>query len=230
MVMAAPIPTNMLPLHMNTNHDVLTLAQWLSPAFPVGGFAYSHGLETAIQSGTIANASDLEKWISDVLNYGSGRNDCILLRVAHGCGSDAALEDVNQTALAVSASSERVLETQLQGNAFSQTTAAIWGGDKAALCYPVAVGNTSAHMQLDVDLTASFYLHAFASNLVSAAVRAVPLGQTDGQRVLAALIPMCDQIAKDTQGTTLNDLSSTAFLSDIAAMQHETLQPRIFRS
>jgi urease accessory protein len=230
MVMAAPIPMIMSPPHMSTEHDVLVLAQWLSPAFPVGAFAYSHGLETAIQSGAIATANDLEKWVSDVLNYGSGRNDCILLRAAHGCESNVALEGVNQTALAVSASSERVLETQLQGNAFSQMTAAIWGSDQAALCYPVAVGNASAHMQLDVDLTAALYLHAFASNLVSAAVRAVPLGQTDGQRVLAALIPLCDQIAKKTQGTTLDDLSSTAFLSDIAAMQHETLQPRIFRS
>ncbi|MFT4743332.1 MAG: urease accessory protein [Yoonia sp.] len=230
MVMAAPIATHMWPLRMSTERNVLTLAQWLSPAFPVGAFAYSHGLETAIQSGALANACDLEKWISDVLNYGSGRNDCILLRAAYGCGSDAALEDVNQTALAVSASSERVFETQLQGTAFSQTTAAIWGGDGSALCYPVAVGYAAAHMQFNVDLTAALYLHAFASNLVSAAVRAVPLGQTDGQRVIAALIPMCDQIAKDTQTTTRDDLSSTAFLSDIAAMQHETLQPRIFRS
>jgi len=230
MVLVAPIPTNTSPPRMTIENDVLTLAQWLSPAFPVGAFAYSHGLETAIQSGTITSASDLQDWLADVLSHGSGRNDCILLRAAHACTSEVTLDEVNQTAAAVSASSERVLETQLQGNAFSQTTAAIWGSDMAALCYPVAVGNTSAHMQLDVDLTASFYLHAFASNLVSAAVRAVPLGQTDGQRVLAALIPMCDQIAKDTQGTTLNDLSSTAFLSDIAAMQHETLQPRIFRS
>jgi len=230
MVTVAPIATNMWPLHMSIERDVLTLAQWLSPAFPVGAFAYSHGLETAIQSGAIANASDLEKWISDVLNHGSGRNDCILVRAAHACDSDAVMKEINQTALAVSASGERVLETQLQGNAFSQTTTAIWGGDAAALCYPVAVGNAAAHMQLDVDLTAALYLHAFASNLVSAAVRAVPLGQTEGQTVLAALIPVCDQIARDTQGTALDDLSSTAMLSDIAAMQHETLQPRIFRS
>jgi urease accessory protein len=215
---------------MSTERDVLTLAQWLSPSFPVGAFAYSHGLETAIQSGTITSARDLQDWLADVLNHGNGRNDCILLRAAHACTSEVALDEINQTAVAVSASSERVLETQLQGNAFSQTTAAIWGGDATTLCYPVAVGNAAAHMALDADLTAALYLHAFASNLVSAAVRAVPLGQTDGQRVLAALIPMCDQIAKDTQGTTLNDLSSTAFLSDIAAMQHETLQPRIFRS
>lgn len=230
MVMAAPIATNMSPLHMNTEYNVLTLAQWLSPSFPVGAFAYSHGLETAIQNGTIASADDLKDWLSDVLEHGSGRNDCILLRAAYFCDSPATLEEVNLTAIAVSASSERILETELQGTAFSQTTAAIWGGDATILCYPVAVGNAAAQMALDADLTATLYLHAFASNLVSAAVRAVPLGQTDGQRALAALIPMCDQIAKDTIGTTLDDLSSTAFLSDIAAMQHETLQPRIFRS
>jgi urease accessory protein len=215
---------------MSIEPGILTLAQWLSPAFPVGAFAYSHGLETAIQSGAIVSAGDLHDWLADVLDHGSGRNDCILLRAAHSCTSELDLQEINQTAIAISASSERLLETQLQGNAFTQTTAAIWGGDEAALCYPVAVGKAAADMQFDVDLTAALYLHAFASNLVSAAVRAVPLGQTDGQRVLATLIPMCDQIAKDTQGTTLNDLSSTAFLSDIAAMKHETLQPRIFRS
>ena len=230
MVMAAPTPMNMSPPHMSTEHNILTLAQWLSPAFPVGAFAYSHGLETAIKDGAIATAVGLEQWLSDVLNYGSGRNDCILLRVAHACGSEAALEDVNQTALAVSASSERVLETQLQGTAFSQTTAAIWGSDQATVCYPVAVGRAVAHMQLDVDLATALYLHAFAANLVSAAVRAVPLGQTEGQRVVAALIPLCDRIASETRDATLDDLSSTAFLSDIAAMQHEPLQPRIFRS
>ena len=230
MVTVAPIHMNMSQPHMSTECNVLTLAQWLSPAFPVGAFAYSHGLETSIHSGVIANASDLQDWLVDVLSHGSGRNDCIVLRAAYDCASDAALDDVNQTAVALSASGERVLETQLQGSAFNQTTAAIWGGEEAALCYPVAVGNAASLMQLDVDLTAAMYLHAFASNLVSAAVRAVPLGQSDGQRVLAALIPLCDQIANEIQGAMLDDLSSTAFLSDIAAMQHETLQPRIFRS
>jgi len=230
MVMAAPIAMNMWSPHMTTERNVLTLMQWLSPSFPVGAFAYSHGLETAVHSNVIADANDLQDWLCDVLNHGSGRNDCILLRAAYDCGSQAALEEINQTAIAVSASSERILETQLQGSAFAQTTAAIWGGDEAALCYPVAVGNAAAHMQLKVDLTAALYLHAFASNLVSVAVRAVPLGQTDGQSVLAALIPLCDQIAQETKANTLDDLSSTAFLSDIMAMQHETLQPRIFRS
>jgi urease accessory protein len=123
-----------------------------------------------------------------------------------------------------------MLETTLQGTAFGQTTAAIWDSREITACYPVAVGYAAAREKLDVDLTAALYLHAFASNLVSAAVRAVPLGQTEGQRVLSAVLPICHRIAHDTQDTMLDDLSSTAFLSDIAAMQHETLQPRIFRS
>lgn len=230
MDMAVPILMNTSRQHMTTEHNVLLLAQWLSPAFPVGAFAYSHGLEAAIQSGEICTASDLQDWLTDVLKHGSGRNDCILLRAAYASESHAILEEVNAAALAVSACSERILETQLQGRAFSQTTAAIWGGGEAELCYSVAVGHAASQMQLDVGLTAAFYLHAFVGNLVSAAVRAVPLGQTEGQRVLAALLPLFEQIAQETQCSTLDDLSSTAFLSDIAAMQHETLQPRIFRS
>lgn len=215
---------------MTTEYDALTLAQWLSPAFPVGAFAYSHGLECAFQNGSVTTADTLQDWLTDVLEYGSGRNDCILLRAGYGCVETDAMEQINQTAIAVSASAERVLETTLQGSAFGQTTAAIGGTDLVTACYPVAVGYAAAQNNLDIDLTATLYLHAFASNLVSAAVRAVPLGQTEGQRVLASLLPLCQQIAQDTKRATLDDLSSTTFLSDISAMQHETLQPRIFRS
>lgn len=230
MAMVARIPMNMWPLRMTTERDILTLAQWLSPAFPVGAFAYSHGLESSIQSGTIATASDLQDWLGDVLAYGSARNDCILLRAAYACPTSAALECTDETARAICSSKERLMETQLQGAAFCDTTAAIWAAVGKDLCYPVAVGAAAAHMQIDVDLTAAMYLHSFAGNLVSAAVRAVPLGQTDGQSVLAALIPACDRIAADTRTATLDDLQSTVFLSDIAAMNHETLQPRIFRT
>ncbi|MBU2993030.1 urease accessory protein UreF [Octadecabacter sp. 1_MG-2023] len=215
---------------MTTNRDVLTLTQWLSPSFPLGSFAYSHGLETAIANGTLATATDLQDWLTDLLAHGSGRNDCILLRAGYDCGDDG-LADVNATALAFAASSERIQETLLQGAAFCQTTAAIWGDNTLPeLALPVAVGMAAARQGIDQTLTASMYLQAFCSNLVSASVRAVPLGQTEGQAVLAALSPLCIEIAEDTANATLDDLQSTAFLSDIAAMQHETLQPRIFRS
>lgn len=215
---------------MATNRDILTLTQWLSPSFPVGGFAYSHGLETAIQSGVIASATDLRLWLRSVLAHGSGRNDAMLLRAAHAAPDLTALADVNATALANCASAERQLEAQLQGAAFTQTVAAIWEGPADGLLYPVAVGAAAARAEIDVILTAAMYLHAMVSNLVSATVRAVPLGQTEGQQVLAALAPLCEEIAQDTQNATLDDLHSTAFLSDIMAMRHETLQPRIFRS
>lgn len=231
--MAARIAMNMsqqpMP-HMTTEHGILTLTQWLSPAFPVGAFAYSHGLETAIAAGAIATGDDLHTWLADVLEFGSGRSDCILLRAAHGCQDQAELNDINAAALAFCASSERQMETRLQGAAFCSTASAIWDAGLSDLAYPVAVGAAAAHLKIDLSLTVQMYLHAFTSNLISAAVRLIPLGQTDGQRVLAALAPLCQNIAADTQGLCLDDLQSTAFVSDIAAMRHEVLQPRIFRS
>lgn len=230
MGMVGRIRTNMSPPRMSTDQEILTLTQWLSPAFPVGAFAYSHGLETAIQRGQITTATDLEQWLSDVLRHGSGRNDAILLRAAYACTDTAERDRINATAFALCASSERVLESRLQGDAFGKTVAALGTGHAEPLAYPVAVGTAAAEHGLDLNLTISMYLHAFASALVSAAVRAVPLGQTEGQQVVAALAALCTAITQETQTATLADVSSTAFLSDIAAMQHETLQPRIFRS
>lgn len=211
------------------NTDILTLTQWLSPAYPVGAFAYSHGIETAIAEGQIKDAAELQTWLQDVALHGSGRTDCILLRAAYLCDPND-IDSVDAYARANAASAERLLETVQQGAAFCSTTQAIWGSSAPDLTYPVAVGLAAQCAQIDATLTSAMYLQAFLSNLVSAAVRAIPLGQTDGQRVLAALTPLCQIIAEETTASTVDDIQSTAFLSDIAAMRHETLQPRIFRS
>jgi len=210
--------------------DVLTLTQWLSPSYPVGAFAYSHGLEAAIAGGQITDAQSLRHWLKDVLRYGSGRSDCILLRAAYAADTDDKLAMIDASARAFAPSAERLQETLQQGQAFCATTDAIWGGQPPDLTYPVALGHAACRAGLDVTLTASMYLHAFASNLISATVRAVPLGQTEGQHVLAALTPVCHSIAEETAGLALDSLSGCAFLSDITAMRHETLQPRIFRT
>ena len=215
---------------MTTEREILTLAQWLSPAFPIGAFAYSHGLEAAIQSGAIRSGKDLSQWLTDIIQHGSGRNDCILLRAAYKCGDAAALIDVNDVALAFASSAERRMEQSVQGAAFCKTTAAVWGGMDASYVYPVAVGAAAAQSKIDVTLTAAMYLQAVVSNLISAAMRLMALGQTEGQGILAALTALCDETAKTTAEATLDDLQSTAFLVDIAAMHHETLQPRIFRT
>lgn len=225
----APIRTSMATPPMTTNAQILTLTQWFSPSYPIGAFAYSHGLETAIQGGVVTSAATLKDWLADVLEHGSGRTDCILLRAAYACEPDA-LAEVDAVAQAFSASSERLHEARLMGDAFGRTTAAIWGGDTPPLTGAVAVGAAARREGIPVELTAAMYLQAFASNLVSAAVRLVPLGQTEGQTVLAELTPLCEAVADGCKGATLDDLHSTAFLSDIAAMKHETLQPRIFRT
>ncbi len=221
---------NMWRQPMNTDRQALVLAQWLSPAYPIGAFAYSHGLEAAIHQGAVRTAGELEDWLSDILVHGSGRNDCILLRAAHGCATLEDLNAVDMEAQANAASGERLLEMRLQGAAFCKTTSAICGRSIPDLTLPVAVGYASGQMNLSVSLTAVMYLQAFVSNLVSAAMRLLPIGQTESQIMVARLTPLCETVAYQTEGTGLDALQSSAFLSDVAAMRHETLEPRIFRS
>jgi urease accessory protein len=205
----------------------LTLMQWLSPAFPVGSFAYSHGLEQVIADGTVSDADTLHGWLEAIVGSGSGRADAILLAAAYNATDPA---PVDQTARAFAASAERLRETTLQGAAFCQTAHAVWGLQITGLTYPVAVGTAARLMQVPLDQTLKLYLHAFASNLVSAAQRALPLGQTEGQRLLARLAPCLISTAEAAMILQLDDLSSTTFAADIASMRHETLEPRIFRS
>ena len=224
MAMAAPIATTTVIQPMTT--DVLTLAQLLSPSFPVGAFAYAHGLETAIHDGAIHDANSLQAWLLDLLDNGGANADAVLLNVAYG--SDDPLIDA--TARAFAASSERLMETDLQGAAFCDALRAVWGHDLGRLCYPVAVGRTAATLDLDVELTTAMYLQAIIGNLTAAAMRLVPLGQVDGQKTQTALKPRCAAHAAQLGGATLEDLHNSAWLSDIAAMRHEVQYSRIFRS
>jgi urease accessory protein len=213
----------------NAQAELLRLLAWLSPAFPTGAYAYSHGLEQAVEDGDIADGETLRNWLTDVLHHGSGRNDVILLRHAHRVGTD--LIALNDLAIALAASRERRIETLDQGTAFI-AAAAPWRTPRLPdrVTYPVAVGAVAGHHGIDEDTTAPAYLQAFAANLISAAVRLVPLGQTAGLRVLAALEPAILEVATATRTATLDDLGGCAFRSDIAAMRHETQYTRLFRS
>lgn len=203
---------------------LLTLTQWLSPAFPLGAFAYSHGLEAAIAEGRLADAAGLQAWLRVLLEEGSGAVDATLLCLAlRG-------DDMAQTARALAASRERLEETEAQGSAFAQTVSALGGPALAPAPLPVVVGQAARPLGLPGETVAALYLHAFASALVSAAVRFVPLGQTEGQAVLAALHPVILAVAARAAECELHDLGSAAFGADLAAMAHETLDVRIFRT
>ena len=209
-----------------TTDTHLTLAQWFSPSYPVGAFAYSHGLEQAIADGQVGDAATLQDWVSAVLQHGSGRNDALFLAAAfHG---DAA--EIDAHARAFVSSKERLMEADLQGAAFGKITAALTGQDTQSFTYPVAVGYAARLADLPLILTSSMYLHAFVSTLVSVGIRLIPIGQTDGHQIIAALQSLCGEIAQDTAQGDLFSLSGTAFLADIAAMRHETLTSRVFRT
>jgi urease accessory protein len=208
---------------------LLRLHAWLSPAFPIGAYAYSHGLEWAVECGAVTDGDTLLVWLTDVLIYGSGRNDAILLRHAHRPGSDCTA--LNDLAAAIAPSRERRAETLDQGTAFSAAAAA-WHPPELPerVAYPIAVGALAGRHGVDEDTAAAAYLQSFAVNLISAAVRLVPLGQSAGLRVLAALEPTILRVAADSRAATLDDLGGCAFRSDLAAMHHETQYTRLFRS
>lgn len=213
-----------------TDADILTLTQWLSPAYPVGGFAYSHGLETAIDEGAVTDSRDTQAWISDVLEHGSGWNDALFVISAYNAQDKDELIGVDVTARAFCASSERKMETELLGQAFGSVTGNVWDLDLREYSYPVSLGHAARLQDLPLLLTTKMFLQAFASNLVSCATRLVPLGQTASQKVIRDLTPLCARIAEKAQKAGLDDLSSTAFLTDIASMKHETQYSRMFRT
>lgn len=215
---------------MATHTDILLLSQWFSPAFPVGAFAYSHGLEWAIEAGEVTDAASTAIWLETVLQDGAGWNDAVLLGAAFRAETDDALGFVDATSRAFAASRERLLEAERQGAAFCDTVSAVWGADLQGLTYPVALGRAARLQGLPALLTARLYLHAFISNLTSVAVRLVPLGQTEGQRLIQGFAPACAHLAERAVNADLSDLQSSAFLTDIAAMKHETQHTRIFRT
>lgn len=230
MATVAPIRMTTGPAPMPADPRLLILTQWLSPAYPTGAFAWSHGLEAAIQNGWVRDVSTLENWLADLLTDGSGRSDALFIALAACCSSDKALRALDQTARAFSAASERLIESERQGVAFARVTRTVWGLDLSDWLLPVALGRAAHLMALPVPEVTALYLQNFASNLIAAAQRLMPLGQTDGQGVLARLTPLCARVAAEADTADKDDLYSNCFLSDIAAMQHETQQSRLFQS
>jgi urease accessory protein len=218
------------------------LMAWLSPAYPVGAFSYSGGIEWAVENGDITNADTLKRWLTVLIAEGGGSCDAVFFAHAHHAASqdDAVkLREVAELAAAFAPSRERHLETTAQGHAFIEATraawpcaaldrlAAVWDG---AITYPVAVGVTAAGHRIAADAALGAYLHAVAANLISAGVRLIPLGQTDGQRLLAALEPVVAATTARALATPLDRVGGAAFRADLASMLHETQYTRLFRS
>jgi urease accessory protein len=235
--------------------QLLLLLNWMSPAFPIGAYAYSHGLEWAIESGQVSSPQEVEEWISDVITRGSGWNDAVLFTLSYE-------HDVNELALALCSSQERYAETTQLGAAFEIATgvfvrskaslrpsgiSSVRGENKSSsssprsrgggaerrrgdLAYPVSAARACNAMGIERSQSLLAFLQGFSNALISVAVRLVPIGQTAGLEIMSNLMPVIAATAKRASIATEADLGSITMLSEIAAMKHETQHSRIFRT
>ncbi|MGN6463282.1 MAG: urease accessory protein UreF [Pseudolabrys sp.] len=218
------------------------LATWLSPAFPVGAFAYSSGIEWAVESGDICDAATLGDWLRVLLSDGAGSSDAIFFALAYRAvvdDDDAALKPIAELAAAFAPTRERHLETTTQGQAFMAAVraawpcavldrfASIWSGP---IAYPVVVAVTCAGHGVPLSPALHAFLAALTANWVSAGVRIIPLGQTDSQRVIHGLEPDVQAVARRALQATVDDLGGCAFRADLGSIHHETQYTRLFRS
>jgi len=252
------IITTITPMLMTTSEPVPVVARsemtadegaalyrlmtWLSPAFPVGAFSYSSGIEWAVEAGDITDAASLRDWLAAMLADGSGFCDGVFLAQAHRAASvndEAGLREIVELAAAFVPSRERQLETSTQGRAFIDIARAAWACDgldeliaacDGGIVYPVAVGLVGAAHKIPLAPAMHAFLHAVVSNWISAGARLVPLGQTDSQRILAALEPVVVATAARALNASLDDLGSATFRADLASLRHETQYTRLFRS
>jgi urease accessory protein len=250
----------MAPIMGIESSQLLLLLNWMSPAFPIGAFAYSHGLEWAIESGDVTSPQEVEDWITDLITRGSGWNDAVLFALSYE-------QDVNELALALCSSQERYLETTQLGTAFAKAAnvfltrdlisrfataspkekreasdgpspfASGEGGsrgsretDEVPLAYPVSAARACKAMGIGREHALLAFLQGFSNALISVAVRLVPIGQTAGLQIMRNLMPVISETATRAATATLDDLGSITMLSDVASVKHETQKSRIFRT
>ena len=210
--------------------QLLQLLAFMSPAFPVGGFAYSHGLEWAIDDGAVTSADEVRGWIESLLVHGSGWNDAVLFAAAFEA-NQVTRNEIDELALALAASRERELETSDLGQSFAKATRP-WDLKSAEnlRTFPVAVAAACKDAGIGRHAALLAFLQAFSNNLIAVAVRLIPLGQTRGLEVMRDLMPVIAETARRAVVSSLDDLGSSTLFSDIASMKHESQYSRVFRS
>ncbi|WP_144183875.1 urease accessory protein UreF [Elioraea rosea] len=215
------------------------LLLWSSPAFPVGAFSHAHGLEWSVEAGEVSDAASLLAWMEDLLQHGSGWSDAVFLAHAHRAAvarDGKALAAIASLSAAFAPSLERQVEQLAQGAAFARALAAAWPAIAEALppperlTYAVAFGAAAGAAGIALDNALTAHLQAFAGMVVSAAVRLVPLGQSDGLRVLAALERSVAALTASAGEAAIEDAGGACFRADIASMAHETQYTRLFRT
>lgn len=218
------------------------LMAWFSPGYPIGAYSYSHGLEAAVADRLITDRASLREWIETLVEHGDGWIDACLFSATYdaACEQDwRAIADLCVRARAQRPTPEIALESEAQGDAFMTATARAWphawfsrldASRKGAVAYPVAVAVACAAFELPKRASLIAYLHAFVANLASAGMRLVPLGQSDGQAVIADLVRVVDQTCDRAPRANLEDIGTATPMIDWFSIAHETQYARLFRS
>jgi urease accessory protein len=231
--------TGTTTITMVTDSDLFRLMAWTSPAYPVGGFSYSHGIEMAVEEGRLRKQADLVAYIASVLRQGAGRVDAVLFAQAHAANDEDALDEIAELAAAWRGTAETALEATQQGGSFASVTVSCWPDPRFAafaarhrgrLSHAVAFGAAAGMAGIPLRPALFAFLQGFCANLVSAGVRLIPLGQTDGQIATAALLPIITECADAALTTSLEELGTASPLLDMLSMRHETQYTRLFRS
>ena len=202
---------------------------WLSPSFPLGAFAYSHGLEFEISEGNVSTSKELYEWLKDILRFGSVWNDLVLFCNSYKTDVDS-LNELSDIAKAFAQSKERYYETIEMGNAFSKIISSIEGVYLKGMPLPIIMGYIAKIENVSLSYILPLYAHSFISNLISVSIRLLPLGQTDAQKLLFSLFPIIDDVAKEALKSNIGDMRNKCVLADLASMKHETLKVRLFKS
>ena len=224
---------------------LLRQQSWLSPAFPTGSYSYSHGIEWAVEAGDIHDRKSLVEWLEADISYGSGRNEAIFFIEAWRCTTEENYEklgEVAELAAAFRGTSEFALETSQQASACLGTFCRVWPNpvmerlsellSKRGIAPSLAVvlGVGAATQNISATLALPAFLQSYLANLVTAGVRLIPLGQTDGQFAIAELEAVVLAVAAQAEKATIHDLGSAAYMVDLASALHETQYTRLFRS
>ncbi len=201
------------------------LLSWFSPNFPIGSYNFSHGLEAAIEMNYIKDIISLENWINYLINFGSAKTDTILLSNSYQG------KNINELAFALCPSKERWIETKQLGDAFCKNIKENWSFNVGNnLAYPVAIGKAGAFFKIPLEQLLITFMQSFVSNLVNVGIKHIPLGQSDGQKILVKLLPNIRELALKYKECEIDDLGTSAFISDLTSMYHETLKNRIYQT
>jgi urease accessory protein len=203
--------------------NLVRLLQLASPTLPVGAYSYSQGLEAAVEAGIVSDAASAERWIADVLEFSLARMEAPLLwRLMHG-------ENLNELFIASRESAELRAESLQMGHSLLRLFEELGFSDlpKGDVAFPTAYALGARKWNIEPRAALIGYLWSWLDNQVMAAVKAVPLGQTAGQKMLFSLGDRLERIADDAAKAEFSN-----FAPGLAALsaRHETQYSRLFRS